>query len=391
MNEEKMLAESFEQLLEESFKTLNTGDRVTGVVTGISPTDVSVDLGAKQAAYIPIAEFEEDPEQPKPGDEIECIVVRVNDVDGLVTLSKKRLEMFKNWDNIEAALDTKVPIEGTVVEENKGGVVVSCKGNRVFVPASQTGLPKDAEMKELMHKKVKLFITDINTRRRRVVGSIRSAEYEERKLARERVWNDIEVGKTFTGTVRSIMPYGVFVDIGGADGMVHITELTWSRVGHPSEIVKEGDKIEVRVINLDTEKKKISLSAKDPNENPWEKFIAEFSVGQIANVKIAKLMPFGAFAEIIPGVDGLIHISQISNQKIAKPGNVLNEGEMVDAKITDIDMEKKKVSLSIRALIDGESVSEEEIENAAMEDVVVASTEEPVEEVADVLEETEAE
>ena len=365
MSDEIMeIEESFAELLEKSIKTLNTGEKVTGVVTGITPTEIYVDLGTKHAGYIPVAELTDDPtvkveDIVKVGDEIETYVMRVNDVEGVVTLSKKRLDTVKNWEDIEAAREEKTTVEGLVTEENKGGIVVNVKGIRVFVPASQTGLPRDAEMSELIKSKVKLRITEVNRARRRVVGSIRAVGAEERAAKAAAVWEGIEEGKKYTGTVKSLTSYGAFVDIGGVDGMVHISELSWSRVKHPSEVVAVGDQVEVYVISFDAEKKKISLGMKDHSQEPWTVFTGKYNVGDVANVKVVKLMTFGAFAEVVPGVDGLIHISQIADHRIEKPGDELTEGQMVDVKITDIDMENKKVSLSIRALLETEEPAEE--------------------------------
>lgn len=345
--------ESFAELLEQSIKTLYTGQKVSGVITGITPTEIYVDLGAKQAGYIPIGELTDDPtvsvnDMIKVGDTIETYVMRVNDVEGVVALSKKRLDAAKNWEDLEVAREEKTIVEGIVTEENKGGVVVSVRGVRVFVPASQTGLPRDASMSELVKQKVKLRITEVNRSRRGVMGSIRAVQYEERKAAAEKIWSEIETGMHYSGVVKSLTSYGAFVDIGGVDGMVHISELSWSRIKDPSEVVSIGDHVEVYVIAADNEKKKISLGMKDQSENPWAKFMDTYNVDDIATVKIVKLMTFGAFAEIIPGVDGLIHISQIATHRIEKPGDVLSEGQMVDVKIIAIDEEKHKVSLSIR-------------------------------------------
>ena len=348
--------ESFEELLNQSFKTLNNGDRVTGIVTAITPTEVQVDVGAKQAAYIKLSELSDDP-SVKPedivhvGDEIETWVVRVNDVEGYAELSKKRLDAAKVWENIEQAVEDKTVLDGIVTEENKGGIVVSVKGVRVFVPASQSGQPRGADLSEMKGQKVQLRITEVNRARRRVVGSIRSVTDEARRAAQEEIWSTIEEGKRYTGTVKSMTSYGVFVDIGGVDGMVHISELSWSRIKTPSEVCKVGDTMEVYVISFDPEKRKISLGVKDHSVDPWNVFMNKYSVGDVANVRIVKLMTFGAFAEVVPGVDGLIHISQIADRRIEKPEDVLSEGQMVDVKITAIDEEKQKISLSIRALL----------------------------------------
>ena len=350
------MEESFEEMLEKSFKTLNTGDKVTGIVTAIGPTEVQVDLGTKQAGYIDIEELSADPNAKpedivKVGDEIELFVIRVNDVDGYAKLSKKRLDAVKIWEDIAQYAEDKTTVEGKVTEENKGGIVVNVKGIRVFVPASQSGLPRGAELSEMIGKTVSLRITEVNRARRRVVGSIRAVSYEQRAAAQAEIWNNIEVGKRYTGTVKSMTSYGVFVDIGGVDGMVHISELSWSRIKNPAEVVAVGDTLDVYVISFDAEKRKISLGVKDRSCNPWDKFMQTYQVGDVANVRIVKLMTFGAFAEVVPGVDGLIHISQIADRRIEKPADVLSEGQMVDAKITAVDEEKQKISLSIRALL----------------------------------------
>ena len=352
------IEESFAEMLEKSIKTLNTGEKVTGVVTGITPTEIYVDLGTKHAGYIPVSELTDDPtakveDLVKIGDEIETYVMRVNDQEGVVTLSKKRLDTVKSWDDIEQAREEHTTVEGVVTEENKGGVVVSIKGVRVFVPASQTGLPRETPMSQLLKQHVRLRITEVNRARRRVVGSIRAVEAEERAAKAAEVWANIEENKRYTGTVKSLTSYGAFVDIGGVDGMVHISELSWSRIKHPSEVVSVGDTVEVYVISFDKEKKKISLGMKDRSQNPWEVFTSKYQPGDVANVRVVKLMTFGAFAEVVPGVDGLIHISQIADHRIDKPGDVLSEGQMVDVKIIDIDYDNKKVSLSIRALLEG--------------------------------------
>ena len=352
------IEESFAEMLEKSIKTLNTGEKVTGVVTGITPTEIYVDLGTKHAGYIPVSELTDDPtakveDLVKIGNEIETYVMRVNDQEGVVTLSKKRLDTVKSWDDIEQAREEHTTVEGVVTEENKGGVVVSIKGVRVFVPASQTGLPRETPMSQLLKQHVRLRITEVNRARRRVVGSIRAVEAEERAAKAAEVWANIEENKRYTGTVKSLTSYGAFVDIGGVDGMVHISELSWSRIKHPSEVVSVGDTVEVYVISFDKEKKKISLGMKDRSQNPWEVFTGKYQPGDVANVRVVKLMTFGAFAEVVPGVDGLIHISQIADHRIDKPGDVLSEGQMVDVKIIDIDYDNKKVSLSIRALLEG--------------------------------------
>ena len=365
---------SFDAMLEESLKSIYNGEKVTGVVTGISGTEVTVDLGMKYTGFIPTTDFTDAGEKVedcvKLGDEIEALVVRVNDVEGTAMLSKKRLDNIKFWDDVEAAAENGSVVEGTVTETNKGGVVVNVKGVRVFVPASQTDLPREAELGQLLKNTVKLKITEVNKARKRVVGSIRRAAAAERHAMREELWNTIEVGKRYKGVVKSLTSYGAFVDIGGVDGMVHVSELSWGRIHNPAEVVKVGDELEVYVIGFDKDAHRISLGFKDPEANPWKLFTDQYSVGDVASVKIVKLMQFGAFAEVLPGVDGLIHISQVADHRIAKVDDVLHVGDVVDAKITAIDNENQKISLSIRALLEPEAPSEDadEAEETAEEE-----------------------
>ncbi len=379
MAEETTKELSFDEMLEETLKTIYNGDKVTGVVVAITGTEISVDLGTKYSGFIPTSEFTDDgikvEDVLKVGDTVEAVVVRVNDVEGTAQLSKKRLDAAKMWNDVESAVDDGTVMEGTVVEENKGGVVVNVKGVRVFVPASQTNLPKDAELGQLLKKTVRLKITEVNKARKRVVGSIRRVAQAERKALVEKTWNEMEIGKKFHGVVKSLTSYGAFVDIGGIDGMVHVSELSWGRIHQPSEVLNVGDEVDVYVINFDRDKRKISLGYKDPDGNPWTKFTNRYSVGDVAEVKIVKLMPFGAFAEVLEGVDGLIHISQIADRRIGKPEDVLTVGDVVEAKITAIDEEKHKVSLSIRALSEPTPVEapveEEPEEVAAADDALV--------------------
>ena len=357
VNADAVQEENFEALLEQSIKTLNTGDKVLGIVTGIGNTEVQVDLGTKHAGYIPYDEVSADP-SVKPedilhvGDEIEVFVVRVNDQEGTVQLSKKKLDGLKIWDDMAAYAEDKTTVEGVITEENKGGLVATIKGIRVFIPASQSGVAKGGDMAGMVGKTVQLKVTEVNRARRRVIGSIRAVNSEARKANQEKLWTEIEEGKKYHGPVKSLTSSGAFVDIGGVDGMVHVSELSWNRIKNPAEVVKVGDEIDVYVISFDAEKKKISLGYKTAEMNPWNQFMTNYNIGDVVNVKVVKLMTFGAFAEILPGVDGLIHISQIADKRIGKPEDVLAEGQEVQVKITDVDAENKRISLSIRALLE---------------------------------------
>ncbi|MBR6772557.1 MAG: bifunctional 4-hydroxy-3-methylbut-2-enyl diphosphate reductase/30S ribosomal protein S1 [Clostridia bacterium] len=358
-------AETFAEMVDKSMKTLHTGQRVKGIVTRVTGSEIQMDLGTKHAGFIPVSELSDDPgvkpdDIAKVGDELEVFVTKVNDAEGYAMLSKKRVDAAKGWDDIEAAKDNRAILEGTVVEINKGGIVVTVNGVRVFVPGSHTGVPKDQPADHLLKTKVQLRITEIIRARKRVLGSIRYANEDLRKAAASKLWESIEVGAVYEGTVKSVTAFGAFIDIGGADGMAHVTELSWDRIRHPSDAVKVGDAVTARVIALDREKKKISLTLKDQSENPWDKFTAGYSVGDVAEVKIVKVVDFGAFAQIIPGVDGLIHISQLAAKRVNKPSEAVAEGDIVNAKIIDINNDRKKISLSIRAVLESADVASDE-------------------------------
>jgi 4-hydroxy-3-methylbut-2-enyl diphosphate reductase len=362
---------TFEEMLEESLKTLNTGDIVTGVITSITSTEVHVDLSAKVTGILAVDELVPDASQNindlyKVGDTIEAFVVRVSDVEGVAGLSRKRIERMSEWKKIVEAHKEGTVLEGKVTEAVKGGVIISSGYSKVFVPASQTGVAKDADLSTLIGSTQKFVIIDINEQRNRAVASIKTVLRAEHKAATEQFWNEIEEGKKFTGTVKSLTSYGAFVDLGAVDGMVHISELSWSRIKNPAEVVSVGDTIEVFVKSFDAEKKRISLGCKTDDNNPWNIFMNNYKVDDVATVKIVGLTPFGAFAEISPDVDGLIHISQIADKKIGNPAEYLEVGQEVDAKIVAIDEDKKKVSLSIRALL--APAAEETAEEAADEE-----------------------
>ena len=367
VTDEVIGSEDFAGMLEGSLKTLNTGDAITGVVTAVMPGELQVDLGAKVTGIIPYDEVTDDTnvkltEAYKVGDGIEAVVIKVSDKDGVATLSKKKIDNRLRWKKLMDAYIDDAVIEGTVSEAVKGGVLLDYEGNRVFIPASQTGIPRGGDMNALKGQTVKAKIIEVNEGKKRAVASIRRVKSEERKEKEAAFWANIEVGKKYDGVVKSLTSYGAFVDIGGVDGMVHVSELSWNRIKNPSEVVKVGDEIDVYVIALDPEKRKISLGYKTEATNPWTLFNNQFQVGDVAKVKIVKLMTFGAFAEIIPGVDGLIHISQIADRRIGKPEDVLSEGQEVDAKIIDIDQEHKRISLSIRALLAPAAEDEEDAE-----------------------------
>ena len=357
------MKENFEELLETQCLTLNTGDVVTGTVTYVSDAELQLDLGTSVTGYIKADQVSNDPtfsltENFHVGDPVEAFVIRVSDVEGIAELSKKRADADKNWQTIVAACDEKTVLEGTVAEAVKGGVVIYCNANRVFIPASQTGVPKDGDLSTLVGQTVAFKVIEVKPGKK-AIGSIRVVLREARRAQEADFWAGIEVGKVYNGVVKSMTSYGAFVDLGGVDGMVHLTELSWKHIKNPAEVVAVGDEITVFVKSFDPEKKRISLGYKTEETNPWNIFKSQYAIGDIASVKIVSMMPFGAFAEIIDGVDGLIHISQIAMQRIAKPADILEIGQIVDARIIDIDDEKQKVSLSIRSLLEEIAAAEE--------------------------------
>ena len=369
-NKMSEMNENFEAMLAESFKTLNTGDIVTGTVTYVTDAEIQLDVGAQVTGIIKAEQITDDPsvkltELYKKGDQIEGRVGRVSDIEGIAELSKKAVDSARNWQKIVAANEEGAVVTGKVVEIIKGGVNVLVGATKVFVPASQTGVAKDGDLAVLKGQEVSLKVIEIKGNR--AIGSIRVVQRELRRANEAAFWENIEEGKVYTGTVKSMTAYGAFVDLGGVDGMVHKTELSWKPIASPAAVVSVGDEITVFVKSFDAEKKRISLGYKTDDTNPWYLFTSKYAVGDVASVKIVSLMPFGAFAEIADGVDGLIHISQIAQQKIGKPADVLEVGQVVDAKIIAIDEEKQKISLSIRALLDEAQAAAEAMPEEAAE------------------------
>ncbi|MBQ2251819.1 MAG: S1 RNA-binding domain-containing protein, partial [Clostridia bacterium] len=384
VNTNEQANESFASMLESSLKTLNTGDIVTGVITSISNTEIHVDLSCKGTGILSVDEIRTDPSTDvrslyKVGDEIEAFVVRVSDVEGVVGLSRRRIDRIADWKKLKAAADEGTTLEGKITEVTRGGLIATVGAAKVFIPASQSGVPASEDLGALVGTTQKFIIIEVNDQKNRAVGSIRAILRRERKALLEKFWAEMEEGKKFTGTVKSMTSYGVFVDLGGVDGMVHVSELSWSRVKDPSEVVKVGDTINVFVKAFDVEKKRISLGCKTDETNPWTLFNAQYAVGDVANVTVVGITPFGAFAEIIPEVDGLIHISQIADKRIGNPSEVLTVGQTVDAKIIAIDDEKQKVSLSIRALIEPVVEATEEAAEEDEADGLVYSSDNPTE------------
>jgi len=383
-NGEPTFAEAFEQ----SLVTLNTGQVVSGTIISITPTEVYVDLGYKADGIIPADELTDDPsvnpaDVVKIGDEVEVFVVRVNDGEGYVKLSKKKIDAIKGWQTIEAAYESGEILTGKIVENVNRGVIALVNGSRIFIPASMASERFMKDLQPLVGTEANFKIVNIREDRRgkKAIGSIKVVAQAERAEKVAAFMAEVEEGKVYTGTVKTLTDFGAFVDLGGVDGLIPISQLSWQRIKHPSEVVKVGDQVEVTILKVDKEAQKISLGYKKTEDNPWEIAKRTFNEGDVVNVKVVRLVPFGAFVELIPGIDGLVHISQIANKRIGKPEDVLTVGEMVDAKITEIKWDEKKIGLSIRALIAPEEAPVEEVaDEAAVEEAPAEETVETTEE-----------
>ncbi|MBQ9964591.1 MAG: bifunctional 4-hydroxy-3-methylbut-2-enyl diphosphate reductase/30S ribosomal protein S1 [Clostridia bacterium] len=376
---------SFEEALEASLQSLTTNERVHGIVVGIAPNEVQVEvIGRKQTGYIPTEELSAEGTDPaelvKVGDELELLIMRTNDQEGTIMLSKKRVDAKKGWDTIVAAGESGEILEGVVTDVIKGGILVASHGVKVFVPASRASVSRMEDLSPLLKQTVRFKILEINHQRHRALGSVRDVAREERKEKEEAFFAQAEIGQKYTGVVKSMTSYGAFVDLGGVDGMIHVSELSWKHIKHPSEVVSIGDTVEVYIRDLDAEKRKISLGYRRAEDNPFEIFKAQYAVGDVVTATVVGMTTFGAFAQILPGVDGLIHISQIANRRIEKPQDALKVGEEVQVKITAVDMEKQRISLSIRALLeDAPAVEEAPAEEAAPVEEAPAAEEETAE------------
>jgi len=360
----------FAQAIDESFKKIHTGEKVKGTVVAVNNTEAIVDLGTKHTGYVALDDLTDDSTK-KPadivrvGDEIELIVIKVNDAEGTCALSKRKVDEQAGYEKILKAKEEGTVLEGVVQHVVNKGVTLNVLGVRVFIPASQTGLPRGAELDQLLKQKVEFTIIEVTEGRKRAVGSIKAVQNAKKAEAQAKFWETAEVGATYTGKVKSLTSFGAFVDLGGIDGMVHISELSWKRIKHPSEVVNVGDTLEVYIKDLNREENRISLGFKKAEDNPWEIFKANYHVGDVVKATIVSITSFGAFARIIDGVDGLIHISQIADKKVENVKDILTVGDEVDVKIIDIDHESKRISISMRALLDEGDNGEEADSEAA--------------------------
>ena len=356
MSEEIRDDMSFEEMLAASeAKPLYAGKIVKAKVISVSPTECVVGIdGSKHTGIVKLSEMSHDPNAKmedlvKVDDELDLVVVKTNDQEGVDTLSRVRFEAQKGMKDVSEAAENGTVMEGDVMEANKGGVVVNVKGVRVFVPRSQATMRRDEDYTKLVGQHVKLVITECAGRK--IVGSINKVTAEENKAKRDEFWKNVEVDKQYTGVVKSLTSYGAFVDIGGVDGLCHISELSWNNIKHPSEVVSVGDTIEVYVKSYDPENQKVSLGYKKEEDNPWEKLKNEYPIGSEFEAPVVSITKFGAFVRILPGIDGLVHISEISNERVNKVSDVLKVGDMVKVKLINVDFDRKRISLSMKACL----------------------------------------
>lgn len=360
----------FAEAIDQSFKKIHTGEKVKGIVVGVDNAEITVDLGTKHTGYVKLEDLTDDPAKKpediaKVGDEIELIVIKVNDAEGTAQLSKKKVDEQAGYDTIVKAYEEKTVLEGTVQHVVNKGVTLTYLGVRIFIPASHTGLPRGAELDELLKKKVEFMIIEVTEGKKRAVGSIKAVQNAKKAEAQAKFWDNANVGDVYVGKVKSLTNFGAFVDLGGIDGMVHISELSWKRIKHPSEVVAVGDTLEVYIKDLNRDENRISLGFKKAEDNPWEIFKTSYNVGDVVKATIVSITSFGAFARIIDGIDGLIHISQIADKKVENVKDILSVGDEVDVKIIDIDTDAKRISISIRALLETEENDEEVSEEDA--------------------------
>lgn len=349
----------FAAMLEESLKTIHTGDIVTGIITDVTPNKVYVDLGTKVTGEISRDQITDDAnanlkEMFAPGDEVEAFVIRVNDAEGVATLSKKRVDNDKAWLEIVALRESGDVVDGKIVAAVKGGVLVDINGFKVFMPASQISISRIEDLNSVVGETKRVLVIDVDKAKKRAVCSSKIIEIETKKILEEKIWDTLQVGQHYKGVVKNFIPHGAFVDIGGVDGFIPNIELSYKRIKHPSQIVKLGQEVEVYIKDLDRQSRKITLGYKTEEMDPFFIFRNTYKVGDDVDAKIVSIMPFGAFAEVIDGADGLIHISKISREKVNKPEDVLKVGQMVRARITDIDVDNRKFNLSMRVYADEE-------------------------------------
>ena len=374
---------SFEQMLEESIKTIHTGEVVDGTVISVKEDEIVLNIGGKADGILTRNEYSNTPNVDlttvvKVGDTMTVKVLKLNDGDGQVLLTYKRLAAEKANKALEEAFENKTVLKGTVVQVNSG-LNVSVDEAKVFIPASLVSDVYEKDLTKYQGQEVEFVITEFNPRKRRIIGDRKQLLVAKKEAAQKELFAKIEVGMTVEGVIKNITDFGAFVDIGGVDGLLHISEMSWGRVGNPRKLFKVGDSVKAFIKEIN--ENKIALSLKFPESNPWLNATEKYAVGNVVTGTVARMTDFGAFVELETGVDALLHVSQIAREHIEKPADVLKVGQEIEAKVVDFDEESKKISLSIKALLPEEEVVEETAEVEApvedtTEEVAEATTEE---------------
>ena len=368
--------ENFEQMLNESFRTIHTGEVVEGKVIDVKPEEAVLNINYKSDGILTRNEYSNDNSldlttKLKPGDTLEVKVTRVNDGEGQVLLSYKRLAADRGDKKIEDAFNNKEVLTAKVEQVLSGGLSVNVDGVRVFIPASLVSDSYEKDLTKYQDQEIQFVVIEYNPHRRRYIGDRKQLLMAARAELQKKLFETLKVGDVVEGTVKNITDFGAFVDLGGADGLLHISEMSWGRVENPKKVFKVGETL--RVLVKDIQGTKIALSLKFPDENPWAGASEKYAIGNIVTGKVARMTDFGAFVELEPGIDALLHVSQIAKEHVDKPLDVLKNGEEVTAKIVDFNEAENKISLSIKALLQDEDTKKKEEEND--EDVVSVDVE----------------
>ena len=376
---------SFEDMLNESFKTIRTGEVVTGKVIDVKPESILLNIGYKSDGIVNRADYSADSALDlttvvKVGDELEAKVRKINDGEGLVVLSHRDILTEKNNQTVQEAFDSKEVLTGKVDKAVNGGLSVIFDGVRVFVPASLVSDTFERDLTKYVGQDIEFVITEFNPQKHRIIGNRKQLIVARKAAARKALLESIHEGDVIDGTVKNVTDFGAFVDLGGADGLLHISEMGWGRTESPKKAFHSGDEIRVMIKSI-SEEGKIALTRKFPDENPWVLALTKYAPGNVIEGKVARLADFGAFINLEQGIDALLHVSQISNERVEKPSDVLKVGDVIKAKVTDLDAEAKKISLSIKALLNEKARKEKEKEeDLEVADVYIDNVEEEAEE-----------
>ncbi|MDR1772185.1 MAG: 30S ribosomal protein S1 [Hungatella sp.] len=354
---------SFEQMLEESLKTIRTGEIVTGKVIDVKEDEIVLNIGYKSDGIIPRSEYTDDQNLDlttvvQVGEEMEAKVIKVNDGEGQVALSYKRLAADRGNKRLEEAFENHEVLIAKVAQVLDGGLSVVVEGARVFIPASLVSDTYEKDLSRYADKEIEFIITEFNPKRRRIIGDRKQIMVARRAELQKELFERIHAGDVVEGTIKNVTDFGAFIDLGGADGLLHISEMSWGRVESPKKAFKAGEKIKVLIKDINGDK--IALSLKFPETNPWKDASSKYAVGNVVSGRVARMTDFGAFVELEPGVDALLHVSQISKEHVDKPADVLAIGQEIEARVVDFNEGEKKISLSIKALqSQDESLSED--------------------------------